>query len=147
MMKLTFVALLLMAVSVAGCGGSSSEPSTPNSPSTNPAAGDEATAPIKGYEISGTIKDGGDTTPPDLQDAPRKFVYTVKTDDEQTVTLTYTAYPPSPNPAAKKIRLTFHAGEILIGDYVKARGTFDPQTKTLVVAEEGDSIETFASRP
>jgi hypothetical protein len=146
-MKLTIVAFLLMAVSVTGCGGSSSEPSTPSSPPASPPAGDEAVSPIKVYEISGTITAGGDTTPPDLQDAPRKFAYTVQTDEGQSVTLTYTAYPPLPNQAKKKIKLTFHAGEILIGDYVKARGTFDPQTKTLVVAEEGDYIETFASRP
>lgn len=146
-MKITILAFLLMAVGVTGCTGSSSEPPTASPPPTNPGTGNEATAPVKGYEISGTITEGGDTTPPDLQDAPRKFVYTVKTDDGQSVTLTYTAFPPSPNPSAKKIRLTFHAGQILIGDYVKARGTFDPQTKTLVVAEEGDYIETFAGRP
>ena len=47
-------------------------------------------AQIDRATISGTITDGGDTTPPDLQDAPRKFVFTVKTDDGQSVTLTYT---------------------------------------------------------
>ena len=146
-MKFTIVAFFLMAVGVAGCAGSSSEPPTAGSPPTNPAAGDETAAPIKGYETSGTITDGGDMTPPDLLDAPRKFSYRVQTDDGQSVTMTYTAYPPSPNQGQKKIRLTFHAGEILIGDYVKARGTFDPKSKTLVVAEEGDYIETFASRP
>jgi hypothetical protein len=61
--------------------------------------------------------------------------------------MTYTAYPPSPNPVEKKIKLTFHAGGILIGDYVKARGTYDTETKTLMVAEEEDYIETFASKP
>ncbi len=142
----TMVAFLLMAVNVTGCTGSSTA-STTGSPTASLLATDEAVSPIKGYEISGIIMDGGDTTPPDLLDAPRKFSYTVQTDDGQSVIMKYTAYPPSPNPLEKKIKLTFHAGEILIGDYVKARGTFDVETKTLVVAEEGDYIETFASKP
>jgi hypothetical protein len=97
--------------------------------------------------ITGTILEGGDTSPPDLLDAPRIFSYTVQTDEGLSITLTYTAYPPSPNQEKKKIKLSFHAGGILIGDYVRAQGTYDPETKTLVVAEEGDYIETFATKP
>jgi len=91
---------------------------------------------------------GGDTTPADLLDAPRKYSYLVQTDDGLSETVTYTAYPPSPNPdLGKKIRLSFHAGGILIGDYVQARGSYDQDTKTLLVAEEGDYIETLAHKP
>lgn len=104
-------------------------------------------SPIQGYMISGSILSGGDTSPTGLLDAPRKFLYSVQTDDGQSVSLTYTAYPPSPNPAGKKIKLNFHAGSILIGDYVRAHGSYDENTRTLVVAEEGDYIETFASKP
>jgi hypothetical protein len=143
---------LLLAMSLASCSGSSPTLSTTGSPPASPAAAspaatDALVAPVKGYELSGMIIAGGDTTPPDLLDAPRKFVYSVQTDDNQTVTLTYTAYPPLPDPVDQKIKLTFHAGEILIGDYVKARGAYDTQANTLVVAEDGDFIETFATRP
>lgn len=105
---------------------------------------DSPSTPIQGYTVSGTILAGGDTTPDGLQDAPRVFSYSVQTDDGRTITLTYTAFPPSPAGDRKKITLNFHAGEILIGDYVRARGSFDERTRTLVVAEAGDSIETFA---
>lgn len=131
-------AFLLTVTIVAGCSGS---------PSASPPSTAQAVSPIQGYEISGTVQDGGDTTPPDLLDAPRKFVYTVRTEDGLIVTMTYTAYPPSPNQVDKKIKLTFHAGAILIGDYVKARGIYDAQTRTLMITEEGDYIETFASKP
>jgi hypothetical protein len=145
-------ACLLMAVSIMSCRGSQPALSTPGSPTASPAAAtplvtDAPVSPVKGYEVSGTIINGGDTTPPDLLDAPRIFSYSLQTDDGQIVTITYTAFPPSPNLDNKKINLSFHAGVILIGDYVKARGSYDAQTKTLVVAEEGDFIETFAAKP
>jgi hypothetical protein len=143
---------LLMAMSLASCSGLPSSIPATGSPTASLEATtlpvtDVPVSPVKGYEVSGTIIAGGDTTPPDLLDAPRKFSYSLQTDDGQIVTITYTAFPPSPNLDDKKIKLNFHAGVILIGDYVKARGSYDVQTKTLVVAEEGDFIETFATKP
>ncbi len=144
--------LLLMAVILASCSGLPSTLAATGSSiasleATTLPVTDVPVSPVKGYEVSGMIIDGGDTTPPDLLDVPRKFSYSLQADDGQIVTITYTAYPPSPNPDAKKIRLNFHAGGILIEDYAKARGSYDAQTKTLVVAEEGDFIETFATKP
>jgi len=99
--------------------------------------------------ISGYVTGGGDTTPEGLLDAPRKFIYTVKSDDGAIVQVSYIAYPPSPvgDSQRKKIRLNYHAGEILIGDYIKASGTYDKSTNTLIIAEEGDFIQTYPSKP
>lgn len=99
--------------------------------------------PVK-LTISGYVVSGGDTTPQGLFDAPRKFVYKVKTANGSNLDVTYTAYPPSPvgDQERKKIRLSFHAGSVLIGDYLQARGSFVKSTNVLTVADEGDYIET-----
>lgn len=99
--------------------------------------------PVK-LTISGYVVSGGDTTPQGLLDAPRKFVYKVKTDNGSNLDVTYTAYPPSPvgDQERKKIRLSFHADSVLIGDYLQARGSFVKSTNVLTVANEGDYIET-----
>lgn len=99
--------------------------------------------------ISGFVVSGGDTTPEGLFDAPRKFVYTIIDDDDDTrIDVSYTAYPPSPfgDREMKKIKLTFYAGTIKIGDYLKARGTYDSKTNTLNVANEGDYLESFPKK-
>lgn len=94
--------------------------------------------------ISGRVISGGDTTPEGLLDAPRKFVYQIEKEDGSVVNLTYTAFPPSPfgDRQLKKITLTLHEGRISIGHHVKASGSYDPETNTLTVAQEGDFIET-----
>jgi len=99
--------------------------------------------PVK-LTISGYVVSGGDTTPQGLFDAPRKFVYKIKTDTGSIIDVTYTAYPPSPvgDQERKKIRLSFHAGSVLIGDYLQARGSFAKSANVLTVADEGDYIET-----
>ncbi len=106
-----------------------------------------ASGPVPGYILSGTILSGGDTTPPGLLDAPRKYVYSVKTSAGQVITLTFRTFPPSPVADTKEIQFDFHAGQILKGDTVEARGSYDESTKTLTVAESGDYIKTFASQP
>lgn len=98
--------------------------------------------------ISGYVSSGGDSTPKGLFDVPRKFIYKIQADDGSVVDVTYTAYPPSlVGDRGKRIKLNFHAGTILIGDYLRARGRFDKNTSTLVVAEDGDYIETYAKKP
>ncbi len=99
--------------------------------------------------VSGYVVGGGDTTPEGLLDAPRTFVYEVKRDDGSLVHVAYTAYPPSPYGESEgdKIRLDLHAGTVLIGDYLEAHGTYDKSTNTLIVAEEGDYIETYPQKP
>jgi hypothetical protein len=99
--------------------------------------------------VSGYVVGGGDKTPEGLADAPRRFVYDLQTDDGSFMAVAYIAYPPSPvgDREAKKIRLDFHAGTILVGDYLKARGSYDRNTNTLMVAEEGDYIETYPEKP
>jgi hypothetical protein len=136
---------LLTVMAMASCNGASPIPT----PTVAPTPGKTYTpdAPATCHVISGIILGGGDTSPADLLDAPREFSYSVQTDAGQSATITYTAYPPSPNPVVKKIKLTFHAGGILIGDYVKACGKFNDSLEMLVVAEDGDYIETFASKP
>jgi hypothetical protein len=104
--------------------------------------------------ISGRVNGGGDTTPAGLLDAPRQFVYEIETDENSSIKdspiyVTYTAFPPSPigDAQRKKIRLDFHEGRILIGHYIRAGGSYNPNTKTLTVAEEGDFIEAFSEKP
>ena len=121
---------------------------TPTSPppleSTTPTTDTETVTTVSGYVI-----DGGDTTPEGLTDAPRKFVYKIQKEDGSFVYVTYTAYPPSPfgDSQRNRIGLDFHAGTILIGDYLKARGSYDRDTNTLIVAVEGDYIETYPEKP
>ena len=99
--------------------------------------------PVK-LTISGYVVSGGDTTPQGLFDVPRKFVYKIKTDTGSIIDVTYTAYPPSPvgDQERKKIRLSFHAGSVLIGDYLQARGSFNKSANVLTITDEGDYIET-----
>lgn len=99
--------------------------------------------------IAGYVTGGGDTTPAGLADAPRRFVYQVETEDRGVVNVSYIAYPPSPagDRARAKIALNFHAGTVRVGDYLEARGTLDPATNTLVVAESGDYITTYPQKP
>ncbi|HWR66328.1 MAG TPA: hypothetical protein VN364_09435 [Bellilinea sp.] len=125
---------------------------TPAAPT--PAAPESATkAPPTGLEngiqqIGGIVLGGGDTTPAGLMDAPRTFAYQIKADSGEEITVTYTAYPPSPAGDAKpEVKLSFHAGEILVGDYLVARGTFDKSSQTLTVGDQGDFIETYAEKP
>ena len=63
--------------------------------------------------------------------------------------MAYTAYPPSPQGERQKqkIELKFHTGTIEIGHYLVARGSYDASTNTLVVAEQGDYIETLPKKP
>jgi len=151
------IALLILASAItAGCL-SSSEPqptqivpprSPPPSEPPTPTIDTEPVNIVSGYVV-GYVIGGGDTTPEGLLDAPRTFVYEVQRDDRSLVHVTYTAYPPSPfgDTQRNKIRLNFHAGTVLIGDYLEARGTYDKSTSTLTVAEEGDYIATYPERP
>ena len=99
--------------------------------------------------VSGYVIGGGDTSPDGLLDDPRVFEFEIRRDNGSIVKITYTAYPPSPigDKQREKIRLDFHAGTILVGDYLKAHGSYDENTNVLVVAKEGDYIETFPIKP
>jgi len=96
--------------------------------------------------VSGYVISGGDTTPEGLFDVPRVFVYEIRKDDGSVVNVAYTAYPPSPvgNNEMKKIRLK---GPISIGVYLIAHGTYNKETNTLIVANDGDYIETYPKKP
>ena len=98
--------------------------------------------------VTGYVVSGGDTTPSGLKDGPRRYLYQVKEETGDLVSIAYTSYPPSPaEEALQKIRLNFHAGEIKIGDYIISFGCLDSDAKTLFVKEEGDYIETFPEKP
>lgn len=95
-------------------------------------------------EMTGVVLSGGDQTPEGLLGGPRVFAYQVQLDSGEVITLTYTAYPPSPaGDAEPKPELNFHDGTIKPGDRFAARGTYDPTTNTLTVTAETDFIETF----
>ena len=97
--------------------------------------------------IEGMVIGGGDKSPSGLMGGPRTFIYEVRTDSGEIILVTYVALPPSPAADKQAFKLEFHAGEIKIGDYLKAYGSFDPATLTLTVAEQGDYIETYPSKP
>jgi hypothetical protein len=99
-------------------------------------------------EVGGIVLDGGDSTSAGLMDAPRTFIYRVKLDSGEEINISYTSYPASPaGDSRPKVKLAFYAGEILVGDYLVARGTYDSSNQTLTVAAEGDYIETFEKKP
>ena len=132
--------LFLLILSMSGC-------SLFNSP--NPVKMDTTDTPefkplSSGVQtIQGVVLGGGDQTPEGLLDAPRQFIYQVKLDSGEEINVTYTAYPPSPaGDSMPHPKLTIHAGEILFGDSITARGTFDAETRTLVVELDSDFIET-----
>jgi hypothetical protein len=125
---------------LAGCAVD--DPAAKSMPTTPP----ELSAGVQ--TVSGVVLGGGDQTPQGLMDAPRTFIYQLRLDSGEEISLTYTAYPYSPAAESRPvIRLTFHAGEIKPGFYLSARGTYDPASKTLTVAGEGDFIETSAEKP
>jgi len=97
--------------------------------------------------VSGWVVGGGDTSPEGLLDAPRVYLYQVEQQDGSIVNVSYRALPPGPGNLVPEIRLAFHAGTILIGDYLVARGVFDPASLTLQVTEKGDYIETSPEKP
>jgi len=97
--------------------------------------------------ISGYVVSGGDTTPKGLYDTPRRFVYKIRKDDGTNVNVGYTAYPPSPSGNRKtQVRWNLYSSKIRIGDYLKARGTYNRKIKVLFVANKGDYIETYPEK-
>lgn len=105
---------------------------------------EDRTVPIT---VSGIVIEGGDTTPADgPQDAPRVYVFKVQKDDGTFVNVSYTAYPPSPAADEQKFNLELHDGVINTGDRMQARGMYDAETNTVIVAEEGDYIKTFPNK-
>lgn len=122
-------------------------PPPPTMTSTPPATLPPTALADTRVTVSGFVISGGDTTPEGLLDAPRRFEYQIERDDGSIITVAYRAYPPSPVGDRKAIILEFHAGGILIGDFLEARGSFDDVTKTLTVESEGDYIKTFETKP
>lgn len=143
--------LLILSTLLISCAPAS--PPVPATLETIPPEAVESIMPTMGAAefvmISGFVTDCIDTTPEGLLDAPRKIICTVETDEGSQVRVMYTAYPPSPVGDAQrgKVRLDFHAGSILAGDYLRAGGSFDEAMNTLIVSEEGHFIETFPDKP
>jgi hypothetical protein len=125
------VVLAFLGLSAVGCGA----PSTAAPQSAEPAV----------LAISGVVVSGGDTTPADgPRDAPRQFVFVVKKADGASIEVAYTAYPPSPvaDRERGKIELSFYQTPVQAGDFLEARGSYNPTTNFLTVAQQGDYIRT-----
>jgi hypothetical protein len=99
--------------------------------------------------VAGYVVSGGDTTPKGLLDAPRKFVYQVQTEAGEVVSVTFTSYPPSPyaDRLTDQPEFNLYAGDIRVGDYLVARGQYDPDANLLVVSSGEDSIVTYPQKP
>ena len=104
---------------------------------------------IPKMEVTGKVLSGGDTTPQGLFDAPRRFVYQIQQADGVIINVGYSAYPPSPagNIANQKITISTYNSGILPGDYLRAYGTYDLATETVIVADEGDFLKTYPVQP
>ena len=100
-------------------------------------------------EVTGKVLSGGDTTPEGLMDAPRRFVYQIQQSDGVTINAGYTAYPPSQagDAANQKITISTYNAGIQPGDYLRAYGTYDLATNTVIVADEGDFLKTYPVQP
>jgi hypothetical protein len=98
--------------------------------------------------VNGTIVSGGDTSQPGGPiDTPHIFTWKIQKADGTFMNVSYTAYPPSPvgDAQKKKITLNFRGGSVQVGDIMHARGHFNKETNTLIVANEGDYIYTLIS--
>ncbi|MDA0769383.1 MAG: hypothetical protein O2821_04080 [Chloroflexi bacterium] len=100
-------------------------------------------------EIIGVVVSGGDVSPTGISDGPHRFQYDVRLQDGSVVKLAYTAFPPSPAGDIEnaKIMLNFHEGVIKPGHHVQAQGTYNPDSNTLTVKDEGNFIETSSDAP
>ncbi len=99
-------------------------------------------------EVSGIVLSGGDTSQPGLMDAPLTFVYLLRLDDNSEINIKYSSFPPMPEKnKTRKIVLDFYQGEIVVGDYLLARGRYNLDENTVVVEEEGDYIKTIKEKP
>jgi hypothetical protein len=105
--------------------------------------GDYIKTSVYKVTVSGYIVSDGYTASADGPlDALRNFVYTLIRDDGTFVNVSYTAYPPSPAADANKIEMSLYDGDIKIGDYMKAIGTYDKQTNTVMLGD-GDFLKTY----
>lgn len=141
--KIFSIVLMMTVICLAGCA--TITPGSDTSSGKEPTMDRSLESGV--HEIGGVIVGGSDQTPQGLMDAPRTFIYQVKLDSGEQINLTYTAFPPTPAGQKSVYRLTFFEGTINPGNYIQARGTYDADTKTLTVAEDGDFIETFAQKP
>ncbi len=100
--------------------------------------------------VEGTVISGGDTTLEDGPlDTPRTFVYLIQKSNGEYVNVSYTAYPPSPAGYASRARisLSLYNGSIQTGDFLKAYGTYNKETNTVVYLDEGDFLKTYPPEP
>lgn len=127
---------ILLLVFMAGCSAGT------------PPTAETGTLTAGAQEVGGVILGGGDQTPEGLMDTPRVFIYQVRLDAGEEINVTYTAFPPGP--AGQDLpspKLVFNNGAVTKGEYLVAKGTYDPETKTLTVATETDFIETYSKKP
>jgi hypothetical protein len=112
--------------------------------------GDYIRTSVPKVEVTGKVVSLGDAADPDgPQDAPRKLVCRLQKDDGTVITISFTAYPPSPagDAAREKITLSLWSDSIQIGDYMKACGTLDVESGTISLAEQGDFLKTYPEKP
>jgi len=72
-------------------------------------------------------------------DAPGQHVYELLRDDGTFVNVSYTA--------KGDVALSLYSEAIQVGDYMKAVGTYDKSTNTVITATKGDMIKTYDHNP
>jgi hypothetical protein len=100
--------------------------------------------------VIGKIVSGGDAAPADgPPDVPHKFVYTLEQDDRSLIDVSYTSYPPSPTniSGGVKIGMSLYDSSIKIGDYMKAHGTLDKSSHTVMLTGPDDFLKTYPLKP
>lgn len=93
---------------------------------------------------AGYVIAGGDTSSPELLDAPRGFEYQVINAAGEVATVSYRSLPPGPAHTGSGISLDFYGGKIRPYDYLEACGQLQQNpTPHIAVMNSGDSIQTF----
>ncbi len=89
--------------------------------------------------VLGVVVSARETTLDSLVDVPRKYTYELLREDGTFVNVNFTA--------KEGIALSLYNETIQVGDYMKAVGTYDKSTNTVVVVTQDDLIKTYPNMP
>lgn len=102
-------------------------------------SGDFIKTSLRKSTVLGVLINIKDTTPPDSpEDTPRQYIFELLKEDGTYVNVSYTA--------KEDVGRSLYNATIQVGDYMKAVGTYDKSTNTVVAATEGDLIKTYDYR-
>ena len=96
--------------------------------------------------VTGVVVSVNNLTPPGgASNAPLQYLYELIRDDGTFIKVNYTINPPAGSTSAAMASL--YNSSVQPGDYMKAVGTYDKETNTVVVADSNDMIKTYPMKP